>query len=503
MLLRAVRARAHRQRRTATPPTRRAARATAFDPALLDHERESRPARRARGVPAHRRARRRAARAAPRRALPRGARRALTTAGTTQTAASSRCGDEPVTDAPPHPAVAQRRHRARCSPTASPCSASRARSGCSRTAMGLPLHAGPCRAPGGSARRTVVNALVCRLWADVTCCPLGRPSTGRRRRLACGVDVRDLAAELRHARLRPRRGRLPRSGCGFRDAFSDAFAGSARAPTSTTRARRSCAPRWPAGCTRTGCASTRAPAASSPSRCAPACPASTSACTATTSRDAEIDRAVAAGIGRIVVDSLAEIDRVADARRAARASGAGAAPGDRRASRRTPTSTSRPPTRTRSSGCRCGRRGRARRCGASLARPELDLRRAALATSARRSSTPSGFEVAARRVARPARRGGREHGVELPELDLGGGFGIAYTSEHDPLPPDGHRRSGWRRSSQRECASLGVARAAAVGRAGPGDRRAAHASPCTRSARSRTSSWTTARAAGTSRSTAA
>ena len=28
-----------------------------------------------------------------------------------------------------------------------------------------------------------------------------------------------------------------------------------------------------------------------------------------------------------------------------------------------------------------------------------------------------------------------ELGVHLPEIDLGGGFGIAYTSQHDPLTP--------------------------------------------------------------------
>ena len=47
----------------------------------------------------------------------------------------------------------------------------------------------------------------------------------------------------------------------------------------------------------------------------------------------------------------------------------------------------------------------------------------------------SGFEVAARRVLDLRLRVAREHGVELPELDLGGGFGIAYTTQHDPLPP--------------------------------------------------------------------
>ena len=45
----------------------------------------------------------------------------------------------------------------------------------------------------------------------------------------------------------------------------------------------------------------------------------------------------------------------------------------------------------------------------------------------------SGFEVAARRVlALHAADLASELGVELPELDLGGGFGIAYTTQDDP-----------------------------------------------------------------------
>ena len=47
----------------------------------------------------------------------------------------------------------------------------------------------------------------------------------------------------------------------------------------------------------------------------------------------------------------------------------------------------------------------------------------------------SGFEVSARRVIGLHAEVAAEHGVELPELDLGGGFGIAYTTEHDPLTP--------------------------------------------------------------------
>jgi diaminopimelate decarboxylase len=47
---------------------------------------------------------------------------------------------------------------------------------------------------------------------------------------------------------------------------------------------------------------------------------------------------------------------------------------------------------------------------------------------------PSGFEVAARRIIGLMADVRDEHGVEVPEIDLGGGFGIAYTSEDDPEP---------------------------------------------------------------------
>jgi diaminopimelate decarboxylase len=47
----------------------------------------------------------------------------------------------------------------------------------------------------------------------------------------------------------------------------------------------------------------------------------------------------------------------------------------------------------------------------------------------------SGFEVAARRVLGLHLDVVREHGIRLPELGLGGGFGIAYTTQHDPMSP--------------------------------------------------------------------
>ena len=48
----------------------------------------------------------------------------------------------------------------------------------------------------------------------------------------------------------------------------------------------------------------------------------------------------------------------------------------------------------------------------------------------------AGFEVAARRATKLLAQFASATGAELPELDLGGGFGIAYTSQDSPETPD-------------------------------------------------------------------
>ncbi|MEO7071166.1 MAG: diaminopimelate decarboxylase, partial [Nostocoides sp.] len=47
----------------------------------------------------------------------------------------------------------------------------------------------------------------------------------------------------------------------------------------------------------------------------------------------------------------------------------------------------------------------------------------------------SGFELSARRLVQLHAEICRAHGIRMPEIDLGGGFGIAYTSQHTPLDP--------------------------------------------------------------------
>ncbi|GIF10646.1 diaminopimelate decarboxylase [Actinoplanes teichomyceticus] len=69
----------------------------------------------------------------------------------------------------------------------------------------------------------------------------------------------------------------------------------------------------------------------------------------------------------------------------------------------------------------------------------------------------SGFEVAARRILQLQAQVRDARGVELPELDLGGGFGIAYTTQDDPaVPADLAKRINKIVESECELASLRV-----------------------------------------------
>ena len=95
-----------------------------------------------------------------------------------------------------------------------------------------------------------------------------------------------------------------------------------------------------------------------------------------------------------------------------------------------------------------------------------------------------------------------EHGVELPEIDLGGGLGIAYVPGDDPMSP-AEIAQRLRDIVERECARTRARRAAAVRRAGARDRRSAGPHRSTRSARSSRSSSTVACDARTSPSTEA
>ena len=147
--------------------------------------------------------------------------------------------------------------------------------------------------------------------------------------------------------------------------------------------------------------------------------------------DDEIDRAVAAGVGRIVIDSIPEIDRVA---------AAAARYGVRQpvliritvgveAHTHEYMSTAHEDQKF---GLSLASGIAAEAVARVLASPSLELRGLHSHIGSQIFDT-QGFEVAARRLLGLHAAVERDHGVVLPELDLGGGYGIAYTSEHDPL----------------------------------------------------------------------
>ncbi|MCC3764991.1 diaminopimelate decarboxylase [Glycomyces sp. TRM65418] len=65
------------------------------------------------------------------------------------------------------------------------------------------------------------------------------------------------------------------------------------------------------------------------------------------------------------------------------------------------------------------------------------------------------FEVSAARVVRLQAKLQADLGVALPELDLGGGFGMAYTSQDDPQPPADIAASLGKIVAE-ECAAAGI-----------------------------------------------
>jgi len=67
----------------------------------------------------------------------------------------------------------------------------------------------------------------------------------------------------------------------------------------------------------------------------------------------------------------------------------------------------------------------------------------------------SGFEVAARRVLALQARISEELGMTLPEMDLGGGFGIAYTTQDDPSDPS-QLATEMSKIVEHECRGLGI-----------------------------------------------
>ncbi|WP_329312135.1 diaminopimelate decarboxylase [Streptomyces sp. NBC_01262] len=147
----------------------------------------------------------------------------------------------------------------------------------------------------------------------------------------------------------------------------------------------------------------------------------------------EIERAVAAGVGRIVVDSFQEIVRVADiaARHGKR----------QRVQIRVTVGVEAHTHEFIATAHEDQKFGFSLTGGDATEAVRRVLALASLELIGIHSHIgsqifdTSGFEVAAHRVVGLLKQIRDEHGVELPEIDLGGGLGIAYTADDDPREP--------------------------------------------------------------------
>ncbi len=149
--------------------------------------------------------------------------------------------------------------------------------------------------------------------------------------------------------------------------------------------------------------------------------------------NAELERAVEARVGRIVIDSLPEIDRLADiaARHGARMPVMLRVTVGVEAHTHEYIATAHEDQKF---GLSLSSGAAAKAVQRILSRSELELRGLHSHIGSQIFDT-GGFEVAARRLLGLHAQVIREYGAPLPEIDLGGGFGVAYTSEHDPLAP--------------------------------------------------------------------
>ena len=167
----------------------------------------------------------------------------------------------------------------------------------------------------------------------------------------------------------------------------------------------------------------------------------------------ELRRVVSAGVGKVIVDSLTEIDRLADVAR--------------------DLGTVQPVLVRVTAGVEAhtheyiATAHEDQKFGFSIASGDAleAVRRVHAAPGLRllglhshigsQIFDTSGFEVAARRVLALHARVRDEVGVEMPEIDLGGGFGIAYTTQDDPAEPD-VLASGMSAIVAHECRALGI-----------------------------------------------
>jgi diaminopimelate decarboxylase len=178
---------------------------------------------------------------------------------------------------------------------------------------------------------------------------------------------------------------------------------------------------------------------------------------------AELARAIEAGVGHIVVDSFEEIARVAFL---ASAASDGARPDDGARPRvlvRVTTGVEAHTHEFMATAHDDQKFGFSLAYGAAdeavrrvLASPALEFAGLHSHIGSQIFDT-AGFEVAAHRVLELAVRIRDEHGVSIEELDLGGGFGIAYTDEDD-APAVKELAQSLRGIVERQCAADGLTR---------------------------------------------
>jgi diaminopimelate decarboxylase len=149
--------------------------------------------------------------------------------------------------------------------------------------------------------------------------------------------------------------------------------------------------------------------------------------------DAELEQAVQARIGKVVIDSLPEIDRLADVamRHGVRVPVLLRVTVGVEAHTHEYIATAHEDQKF---GLSLSGGEAAQAVQRILSRPELELRGLHSHIGSQIFDT-DGFEVAARRLLKLHADVVRVHQVTLPEIDLGGGFGVAYTSQHNPLAP--------------------------------------------------------------------
>ena len=168
----------------------------------------------------------------------------------------------------------------------------------------------------------------------------------------------------------------------------------------------------------------------------------------------ELSRAIDAGVGRIVLDSIGEIDRLADlaAERGHRQGVLVRATVGVEAHTHEFIATAHEDQKF---GFSLASGAAAEAVRLVLSRPSLDLVGVHAHIGSQIFDT-AGFEVSAHRVVGLLAQIRDEHGIDLPELDLGGGFGIAYVEGDDP-PDIVAVAKALAEIVDRECAGHGLA----------------------------------------------